>query len=309
MVSALPNFVPQVAHADDNCTAALYGTSDSVTGSSASSSTAAVEVGVKFTPAFATTATAVRFYRSVADSGGYTVHLWDSDGNLLGSGSDSGATGTGWISINLSEPVSLTAGTTYVSSYQAAHGRQQTNTGAYQTDESSTMISTPADGGVYHYVNGTTHAIHPTADTYVSSVNATTNYSSANPLYATDNQNRAFLRFDTNAVVPSGNVVTGATLKIYVTNIAVTSGGFEAHTEDNSWTASSVTWNTQPTWDSSRPGDLIYPHYRQLGDRQPPGQCHQLPGRHLARPALHRQQLECPVRVGGGFHPQARAYG
>jgi Domain of unknown function (DUF4082) len=255
----LSPLTPQVANADPSCTASLYGTSDSVTGSSASSSTTAVEVGVKFTPAFATTATAVRFYRSVADSGGYTVHLWDSDGNIIGSGSDSGATGTGWISIDLDDPVSLTAGAAYVSSYHAAHGRQQVNTGAYQTDESNTMISTPPDGGVYHYDTGTTSAINPNADTYVSSVNATTNYGSANPIYATDSQNRAFLRFNTNAVVPSGNVVTGGTLKIYVTNIAVTTGGFEAHPEDNSWTDSSVTWNTQPTWNSTALGTSSTP--------------------------------------------------
>jgi Domain of unknown function (DUF4082)/WD40-like Beta Propeller Repeat len=95
---------------------------------------------------------------------------------------------------------------------------------------------------------------NPTADTYVSSVNATTNYSTANPLQATDNQNRAFLRFDTSASVPSGHTVTGATLKIYDTDIAVTTGGFEVHPETDTWTESGATWNNQPTWDTTALG-------------------------------------------------------
>jgi len=217
VVSTLPNFAPQIAQAEDNCTAALYGISDSVSGSSASSSTTAVEVGVKFTPAFDTTATAVRFYRSVADSAGYDVHLWDSDGTLLGSGSDSGATGTGWIEIDLDDPVSLTAGTTYVSSYRAAHGRQQIGADAYQTPESNTMLSTPPDAGSYVYDTGATGAINPSADTYVDSNHTSSNYGATNPLWATLSSTRAFLRFSTSSAVPAGATVTGAKLKIYVT--------------------------------------------------------------------------------------------
>jgi hypothetical protein len=91
----------------------------------------------------------------------------------------------------------------------------------------------------------------PTTDTYVSSVNATTNYASANPLSATDSQNRAFLRFDTSSAVPSGYTITGATLKIYVTNLSVTNGGFEVHPEPDTWTESGATWNNQPTWDTT----------------------------------------------------------
>src|SRR6266516_2825874 len=50
LLSTFPTFSPQVALADNNCTAALYGTSDNVAGSSATSNQTAVEVGVKFTP-------------------------------------------------------------------------------------------------------------------------------------------------------------------------------------------------------------------------------------------------------------------
>ena len=50
VASTFPSFIPMPALATDNCTASIYSTSDSVTGSSAASSQAAIEVGVKFTP-------------------------------------------------------------------------------------------------------------------------------------------------------------------------------------------------------------------------------------------------------------------
>jgi hypothetical protein len=91
----------------------------------------------------------------------------------------------------------------------------------------------------------------PSADTYVDSNHTATNYGTANPLWATSGSTRSFLRFNTNGAVPSGSVATGATLKIYVTNNSVTSGGFEVHPEDDSWTESGTTWSNQPTWSST----------------------------------------------------------
>lgn len=98
-----------------------------------------------------------------------------------------------------------------------------------------------------------------TADTYVNSSTATTNFGTANPLSATDSLNRAFLRFDTSSAAPSGYSVTGATLRVYVTNIATTAGGFEAHPEPDTWSESTATWNNQPTWDTTVLGTSIAP--------------------------------------------------
>jgi lysophospholipase L1-like esterase len=100
-------------------------------------------------------------------------------------------------------------------------------------------------------IGGMSSPISSSADTYVDSGHATTNYGTANPLWATSSGTRSLLRFNTNVAVPAGNVVTGATLKFYVTNNAATSGGFEVHPEDDSWSESTATWNNQPTWNSA----------------------------------------------------------
>jgi lysophospholipase L1-like esterase len=106
-------------------------------------------------------------------------------------------------------------------------------------------------GAVKAALGGTTTAIGPSADAYVDSAHTSTNYGSTNPLWATSSGTRAFLRFNTNGAVPSGTVIAGATLKVYVTNNSASSGGFEVHPEDDSWTGGGVTWNTQPTWNSA----------------------------------------------------------
>jgi Domain of unknown function (DUF4082) len=62
---------------------------------------------------------------------------------------------------------------------------------------------------------------------------------------------RSFLRFTTNGSVPTGATVTGAKLKLYVTNNAVSTGGFEVHSEPDTWTESGTTWTNQPTWNST----------------------------------------------------------
>jgi hypothetical protein len=108
-----------------------------------------------------------------------------------------------------------------------------------------------ADMALPLLTSGTTNAVNPSADTYVDSGHASTNYGTTDPLWATSSGTRAFLRFNTSGSVPSGNIITGATLKIYVTNNAVTSGGFEVHPESDTWTESSTNSSNQPTWDST----------------------------------------------------------
>ena len=50
---------------------------------------------------------------------------------------------------------------------------------------------------------------------------------------------------------PAGATLTGATLRILPTNISVTTGGAEVHPQLNSWVENTVTWNTQPSWNTT----------------------------------------------------------
>lgn len=98
---------------------------------------------------------------------------------------------------------------------------------------------------------------------YVSSVNPNANYGSATPLLATLNQSRALLRLKTAGLVPAGQHATSAKLMLYTTNDVITTGGFQVHNESGSWTASTVTWNTQPAWDNNVIATSPTPHAGQ----------------------------------------------
>ena len=74
-------------------------------------------LGVKFTPTNNGTITGIRFYKTVDNLGTHTGSLWSSTGTLLASGTFSNESSEGWEQLNLSSPVSVTAGTTYVASY------------------------------------------------------------------------------------------------------------------------------------------------------------------------------------------------
>ncbi|MGZ6456141.1 MAG: DUF4082 domain-containing protein [Bdellovibrio sp.] len=87
--------------------------------------TAPVELGLKFQALTDGTVSAVRFYRGVAIPSGYRASLWDSNGNLLATGIiiEGQSPVPGWQTVQFSNPVSITANTTYVASYFASNGQ------------------------------------------------------------------------------------------------------------------------------------------------------------------------------------------
>jgi hypothetical protein len=81
-----------------------------------------VELGVKFKSDIAGTITGIRFYKSPANTGTHTAHLWSSTGTSLATATFSGETASGWQQVNFATPVAITVGTTYVASYHCAGG-------------------------------------------------------------------------------------------------------------------------------------------------------------------------------------------
>ena len=75
-----------------------------------------LEVGMKFTSSAAGSITALKFYRSSADTGTDILDLWSSTGTKLASATFTNTTASGWQTVNLATPVAITATTTYVAS-------------------------------------------------------------------------------------------------------------------------------------------------------------------------------------------------
>jgi sugar lactone lactonase YvrE len=121
----------------------------------ASTDTAGVELGVKFTVDTAGTVDQVRFYRGAGTSGAFTASLWAADGTLLATGTAARDLGNGWVGVSFN-PVAVTAGQTYVASYYAPGGQYAYTYdffAANPTDAGPVQAVTPGSG-VYAYGGG-----------------------------------------------------------------------------------------------------------------------------------------------------------
>jgi hypothetical protein len=120
------------------------------------------ELGVKFKSSSAGQITAIRVFRAAASLGSsptsYTGRLWTAGGTQLASVTINAPTAGAWAEASLSSPVSISANTTYVVSYNVPKGKwyQATNEGLINA-KTSGALSTIADGknGVYAVGMGT----------------------------------------------------------------------------------------------------------------------------------------------------------
>jgi len=83
---------------------------------------AAVELGVKFQAEVGGVVNGIRFYKSAANTGVHTGHLWTAAGTLLGTVTFTGESASGWQQMNFASPIPIQANTTYVVSYFAPSG-------------------------------------------------------------------------------------------------------------------------------------------------------------------------------------------
>jgi hypothetical protein len=86
-----------------------------------------VELGVKFRSDVAGMITAIRFYKSSANTGTHVGNLWTSAGTRLATGTFTGETASGWQQMNFATPVAISANTVYVASYHANNGHYSAN--------------------------------------------------------------------------------------------------------------------------------------------------------------------------------------
>lgn len=108
----------------------------------------AYEMGVRFTPSANGSVTAVKFYKSAANTGMHTGSLWSDAGVQLATGTFSNETASGWQMLTFATPVPLVAGTTYVASYTTPNGHYSANSSYFETGGvTSPPLSAPATGG------------------------------------------------------------------------------------------------------------------------------------------------------------------
>ena len=126
------------------------------------------EFGVKFTSSSAGQITALKFYRSASDTGTDLVDLWSSTGTKLASATFTNTTASGWQTVNLAQPVPISANTTYVASYHTNGAYVATDnfftsalTSGQLTAPSSASVS--GGNGVYSFGGTSSTGIFPTS--------------------------------------------------------------------------------------------------------------------------------------------------
>ena len=131
----------------------LFSSSDAPSVPSGSDSSS-VELGVKFVASAGGAITGLRYYKSAQDTGAHVGSLWSSTGQLLTSATFSNETASGWQTVTFSQPITITAGTTYVASYHS-NGFYAATPNYFTSDHSSGALTAPSGAnGVYAYGSG-----------------------------------------------------------------------------------------------------------------------------------------------------------
>ncbi len=137
-----------------------------------SGETTSTELGVKFSSEVAGNVTGVRFYKSAANTGAHVGSLWSASGELLAQATFSGESGSGWQQVNFSNPVAITANTTYVAAYLAPNGHYSVNPAAF----TSVGVSNPPLAALANPLSANGVYANSSSSTFPTSTANATNY-------------------------------------------------------------------------------------------------------------------------------------
>ncbi|MEV8182561.1 DUF4082 domain-containing protein, partial [Specibacter sp. NPDC078692] len=144
----------QFSTADGSATPSNYSMFGALVPDTASNTddSAAIELGVAFTPSVAGSVTAIRFFKGAGNTGAHTGSIWNAAGVRLATVAFTGETASGWQSATLTTPLQLTAGTTYTVSYFAPNGNYSSTSAFFATPFSHGPLSVDAgSNGRYFY--------------------------------------------------------------------------------------------------------------------------------------------------------------
>jgi len=115
------------------------------------------EYGARFRADYDGYVTGIRFYKAPQNTGTHTGHLWSNTGTLLATATFTNESGSGWQQVSFSNPVTITANTTYVASYFTPSGHYSDTPGYFATSGSDApplhFLANGVDGpnGIYSY--------------------------------------------------------------------------------------------------------------------------------------------------------------
>ncbi|TKT75043.1 DUF4082 domain-containing protein [Aquamicrobium sp. LC103] len=132
----------------------LFNPTDGPTGPGSNDNNA-LELGMKFTVSASGTITGMRFYKVSGDTGPHTGSIWSATGSLLATVTFTSETPSGWQTAIFSNPIQVTAGTTYVASYHTT-GAYAATKNFFEQTYTNGPISAPSStisggNGVYAY--------------------------------------------------------------------------------------------------------------------------------------------------------------
>jgi hypothetical protein len=114
-----------------------------------------IELGVKFTADVSGSITGIRFYKAATNTGTHTGSLWTAGGQRLAQVTFPNETASGWQEADVSTPVAITAGTTYIASYFAPNGHYSSTSGQLASGVDNPPLHAVANStnanGVYAY--------------------------------------------------------------------------------------------------------------------------------------------------------------
>ncbi len=120
-----------------------------------SGDSSAVNLGVNFTATSNGMVTGIRFYKASTNTGTHIGSLWTAGGTELASGTFTDESASGWQTLVFTNPVAITAGTTYVASYYAPNGHYSATPAGLNAAVTNGPLETVAAGvtanGVYAY--------------------------------------------------------------------------------------------------------------------------------------------------------------
>lgn len=116
---------------------------------------AAVTLGVRFTPSVDGTVTGVAFYKGAGNVGQHTGTLWSADGRQLATATFSGESTSGWQTVLFDTPVAVEAGAQYIAAYRTEGGRYSATPGAFSgSGVTYGPLSAGTNAGAYTYGTG-----------------------------------------------------------------------------------------------------------------------------------------------------------
>ncbi|KQZ93242.1 hypothetical protein ASD64_19115, partial [Mesorhizobium sp. Root157] len=147
-----------------------------------------VNVGMRFSSSQAGTIIGMKFYKGLGDGGTHVGTLWSSTGTKLASATFTNETVSGWQTVTFSNPVQISAGTTYMVSYHSS-GHYADTENYFTTAKTNGPLTAPAGNGYYTYADGTAFPTSASngVNYFVDVIFSPTNSVNAPPVGVNDN--------------------------------------------------------------------------------------------------------------------------